>query len=77
MRQSQLTLRERIEAGEAGDARWWDWYKDNIARSRRDGERVMKIARDADPEAAVEAERSANRERRRAAAASMPDSDAA
>jgi hypothetical protein len=56
-----LALRERIEAGEAGDVGWWDWYKANIARSRRDGERVMKIARDADPDAAAEAERAAAR----------------
>ncbi len=77
-----LALRVRIEAGEAGDVAWWDWYKANIVRSRRDAEKVMKIARDADPEGAAEAERANNREataKKRAkttAADSQPDSDA-
>jgi hypothetical protein len=58
-----LTMRERIEAGEAGkNVGWWDWYKDNIVRSRRDAEKVMALARNADPEAAAEAERANNRE---------------
>jgi hypothetical protein len=55
-------MRERIEAGEAGkNVGWWDWYKDNIVRSRRDGEKVMALARNADPEAAAEAERATAR----------------
>ena len=74
-----LKLRERIEAGEAGDVEWWKWYGANIVRSRRDGEKVMALARAADPEAAAEAERAANRESRKknkATAASMTDRDA-
>ncbi|MCX7313799.1 MAG: hypothetical protein NTV56_19290, partial [Alphaproteobacteria bacterium] len=78
-----LALRERIEAGEAGDVGWWRWYTAHIARSRRDGEKVMKIARGADPEAAAAAERTANREsvaahrgRQQAAAYSKPNSNA-
>jgi hypothetical protein len=58
-----LTMRERIEAGEAGkNVGWWDWYKDNIVRSRRDAEKVMALARNADPEEAAAIERASNRE---------------
>ena len=49
--------------------------------TRRDAEKVMKIARDADPEAAAEEERPSRRDsmakrRERTAAHSGPDSDA-
>lgn len=76
-----LSLRARIEAGEAGNEGWWGWYKANIVRSRRDGERVMKIARDENPEAALEAERADTRDavarhRERTATYSKSDSDA-
>ena len=77
-----LTLRERIQAGEAGNIAWWDWYKANITRTRRDAEKVMKIARAADPEEAAAAERATNREavakhekKKKAAAEAKTDSD--
>jgi hypothetical protein len=82
IRAGQLLLapRERIEAGEAGDIQWWTWYRRNIARSRRDGNKVMKLARAADPEAAAEAECAKNREaksreRQRAGSDVSPDDD--
>ena len=61
--QSLLELRRRIEAGEGGDVKWWDWYGEHFGRSRRDAERVMELAAAKDPEAAHEAEKAATRER--------------
>jgi len=59
-----LALRKRIEAGEAGvNMSWWDWYESKFVRSRRDAEKVMALAQADDPEAALENERAANRER--------------
>jgi hypothetical protein len=59
-----LALRERIEAGEVGPGvEWWDWYGANITRTRRDANKVMKLARAADPEAAAETERTEARDR--------------
>jgi hypothetical protein len=58
-----LELRQRVERGEAGgDVEWWIWIKGYIARTRRDMEKCMALARAEDPEAAVEAERTATRE---------------
>jgi hypothetical protein len=37
-------LRKRIEAGEAGEVSWWEWYGKHFARSRRDAQRVMALA---------------------------------
>jgi hypothetical protein len=60
-----LELRDRIEAGEAGEGvNWWKWYGDNIARSKRDARRVMKLAAAADPEAAHEHEKEERGRRR-------------
>jgi hypothetical protein len=59
-------LRERIESGEAGPEwvdDWWGWYGVNFVRSRKDAEKVMRMAREDDPEAAAEEERAAARER--------------
>ena len=56
-----LELRKRIEAGEAGEVKWWEWYESKFVRSRRDAEKVMALARDPEPEAAAEEERDAAR----------------
>jgi hypothetical protein len=59
-----LELRARIEAGEAGDGvNWWDWYATKFVRSRKDAEKVMRLAREDDPEAAHEEEKAAQRQR--------------
>jgi hypothetical protein len=61
--QMLIALRKRIEAGEAGEGvNWWKWYQDNFARTRRDAERVMALARADDPEAAHEAAKAETRE---------------
>src|SRR5262249_28421105 len=58
-----IALRARIEAGEAGEGvNWWVWYEKNFVRSRRDAERVMKLASADDPMTALEGERKATRE---------------
>jgi len=60
--QMLVALQKRIEAGEAGEnVNWWKWYDKHFARSRRDARKVMKIAKDADPELAAEKARAANR----------------
>lgn len=50
-------LRDRVEAGEAGDQvdNWWDWYNANIKRSQGDAEKLLAIAEAEDPSAAYEA----------------------
>lgn len=61
--QMLLVLRKRIEDGEAGaGVEWWPWYESKFVRSRRDAERVMALARDEDPDAAVEEEKAEARE---------------
>ena len=69
-----LTLRQRIEAGEAGEISWWDWFEklkeDKIPvliRSRKDCERLMRLASADDPLAALEAEQAKDRDRKRIA----------
>ena len=53
-----LVLRERVEAGEAGDYEWWPWVRAKIInRTKRDMEKCMALARSEDPEAAAEHER--------------------
>jgi hypothetical protein len=72
--QMLLALRKRIEDGDAGAEwvdDWWGWYKKKFVRSRRDAEKVMKLARAADPDAAAEQDREKDRQqkqRHRAAA---------
>jgi hypothetical protein len=61
-----LELRQRIEAGEAGNIAWWAWYGEKFARSRRDAERVMDLASAENPVAAYEQEKAETRERVRA-----------
>jgi hypothetical protein len=55
-------MRQRVEAGEAGDISWWDWFDQNVQRNRRDAEKLLKIASAEDPEAAAEEERRKARE---------------
>lgn len=63
--QELLALRRRIEAGERGyedwQEDWWGFYAEHFKRSRRDANRVMKLAGSDDPFAAAEAEREANK----------------
>ena len=68
-----LELKTRIEAGEVGQVRWWDWYGTRFARSRRDAERVMELASAPDPVAAHEVEKMADRERVRASRAAAAE----
>jgi hypothetical protein len=57
-----VELRERIEAGEAGDRDWWAWCRNHLAdRSRKDIERLLAIASSDDPAAALEAQRAKSR----------------
>lgn len=58
-----IALRKRVEAGEAGDITWWDWYARKINRSRKDGEKCMRMAQAEDPDEAVEDEREEARQR--------------
>ena len=44
--QQLLALRKRIEAGECGDVGWWQWYEANVDRSRKDAEKLMRMAED-------------------------------
>ena len=40
-----LQLRERIESGEAGNGiNWWEWCEQHVERSRKDCEKLMRIA---------------------------------
>jgi hypothetical protein len=57
-------LRARVDAGEAGKGvKWWSWYGEHFPdRSRRDAERVMKLASSDDPQAAADEERTKARE---------------
>jgi hypothetical protein len=61
-----LSLKQRIESGEEGDVKWWDWFADNVKKSRRDAERLMQVAAAEDPEYAIEIERTVAREGMRA-----------
>jgi hypothetical protein len=65
--QRLLELRARIEAGEAGDVSWWDFYEEQLAsfRSRKDAEKLMRMATADDPEAAFETERTEAKKRMR------------
>jgi hypothetical protein len=69
--QKLLEMRHRVEAGEAGDVTWWEWFGQwsglngtvpCLLRSRKDCERLMRIAGADDPEAALEDERAKARE---------------
>lgn len=61
--QKLVELRERVEAGEVGEGiNWWEWYGTQFTRSRKDAEKLMRMARSDDPEAAAESEKSQRRE---------------
>lgn len=51
-----IELRRRIEAGEAGEIGWWVWYRQHCVRSRKDAEKVMRMARCEHPELGAEKE---------------------
>ena len=82
-----LQLRQRIESGEEGNGiDWWPWCEQHIERSRKDCEKLMRIASAEDPEQALEDERERvrlavadHRARKKAAAdvtvTSKPDAD--
>lgn len=55
-----LELRTRVEA-EGGD--WWKWQIGKFDRSRKDMERLLRLASAEDPEAAVEDERTKQKAR--------------
>jgi hypothetical protein len=57
-------LKARVEAGEAGDVSWWAYYDKHLAgfRSRKDAEKLLKIAAAEDPESAAEEAAQRNRE---------------
>ncbi len=57
-----LEMWQRVEAGEAGDIEWWDYYGKHFAHSRRDAEKVMEFARSENPQAAYEAAKEKNRQ---------------
>ena len=56
-------FRPASRAGEAGKGvKWWVWYAEHFKdRTRRDAQRVMKLARSDDPDAAAAEEREKNR----------------
>ncbi len=57
-----LALRARVEAGEVGSgAKWWEFYGKHFTRSRKDAEKLMRLAQSDDPEAAIEAEKRAQK----------------
>ena len=57
-----LQLRERIESGEAGNGiNWWEWCEQHVERSRKDCEKLMRIASADDPEAALVEDREKTR----------------
>ncbi len=64
-----LELRQRVEAGEAGEIGWWEYFDTKFVgfiSNRKHAERVMRWARADDPDAAIEAKRENDRERQRA-----------
>lgn len=65
--QKLLALRRRVEAGEVGEGvSWWAWFETaDIGRSRKDAEKLMRMASSDDPEAAAIDERDRNREAKR------------
>lgn len=64
-----LALRDRVEAGEAGDISWWEYFDTQFTgyiKSRKYAEKLMKWARADDPEAAREADHERVREAKQA-----------
>jgi hypothetical protein len=48
-----IEARRCVDDGEAGDTTWTEWVRNNIKRSLRDCQRVMKIAGAPDPDAVL------------------------
>ena len=66
MGQTLLELRKRIEGGEVGKVKWWDWYDENLpARSRSHAETVMALAGADNPQEAYETHKAADRARKK------------
>ena len=64
--QMLIELRRRIEDGEAGEGvEWWPWYERKFVRSRKDAEKVMRIASAENPEQALADDNAKARERMR------------
>lgn len=55
--------RRRVEAGEAGDATWYGWARENIGLSPSRLYELQSIAEAPDPATELERQRQANRER--------------
>jgi hypothetical protein len=59
-----IELRDRIEAGEAGDGKpWWKWFTENIAIGRSNAKQCMRLAKAKDPNAAHDKEKEDAKER--------------
>jgi hypothetical protein len=55
-------LRHQVEQGLAGEnVSWWEWYAPKFTRSRKDAEKLMRLAGAENPDAAIEAERAAQK----------------
>ncbi len=59
-----IEARKKVDAGEAGNIGWHAWLKQNIERSIRDCQKVMKIAGYIDPQEALEEEQLDSRRRK-------------
>jgi hypothetical protein len=60
-----LALRERVEAGEAGDIGWWEYFDTQFTghiKSRKYAEKLMRWAKSDDPEAAREIDQEKSRD---------------
>jgi hypothetical protein len=67
-----LALRERVEAGEAGDIGWWEYFDTQFTghiKSRKYAEKLMRWAKSDDPEAARDVDMQKESERQKAARA--------
>jgi hypothetical protein len=67
-----LDLRRRVEA--EGDD-WWKWQQGKFTRSRKDIEKLMRMANADEPEAAAKAERTINAEQHRSSRAKRNGAD--
>lgn len=61
-----VELKQRVDAGEAGKITWTAYVAQNIERSLRDCQKVMKLAGAADPEKEAGKERAEARDRMKA-----------
>src|SRR5262245_29218658 len=64
-----LEARRRVEAGEAGDISWWDWFAENdplAGHGRKDAEKLLRIASAQNPELEEKEARERNAQHQRA-----------